>query len=116
MKYIGFFLLIFGLFYLLYFITVLARKKRIDRFRNSSQVHLLVKRYQLDLQKLDLYRLAKILAFSNSFILAVVVMTTFLVDNFILQLFIAFLFLIPALLIAYHFIGRHLQKEEQKHV
>lgn len=103
---IFYFLIAFLIVYLFYLVTVVLQKKRMDNFKKSNQVLYFVKRYKLDVNKLNMTRFTNTLGLANAFIVATAFMTTFLVENYILMLLVGFIVLIPLILIVYHIIGK----------
>lgn len=92
--------------YLCYLIFVIARKQKMKKFKNNSYVTLLVKKYNVDLEKTNIYVLANVIALVNSFIVSI---TLFIVStvasNVILMLISAFLIIVPLQLIMYYIVG-----------
>lgn len=114
MNYVVYFLLAFIFVYLFYFLTVVLQKKKYDKFKKSNQVMYFVNRYKIDPDKLNMKTFTNLLGITNAFIIATAFMATFLVQNFILQLVVGLVVLIPLMLLMYHFIGRYYQKKEGK--
>ena len=85
--------------------TVILQKKKYEKFKNGNQVMYFVVKYNLDLNKVNMKEFTNILGLINAFIMATTFLVTFLVDNFILQLLIAFITLLPLMLLCYHMIG-----------
>ena len=69
-----------------------------------------VKKYQLDVDKINIKEFIYIISFTNSLIIALAFLATFLVENFLLQLLLGLLVLIPLILISYSLIGKHLKR------
>lgn len=107
MKYVIYFLVSFLIVYLFYLLTVVLQKKKMDKFKNSNQIQFFVKRYKLDIDKINIVKFTHLLAISNAFIVATTFTITFLVDNFILQMLVGFLILLPLMLIIYSLIGKY---------
>lgn len=117
MNYVIYFLLAFIIVYLFYFVTVIIQKKKYNKFKKSNQVMYFVRRYKINPDKLNMAVFTNVLGLTNAFIIAAAFVPTFLVNNFILQLLIGLVVLIPLMLITYHIIGKHYQKKEgKKHV
>lgn len=117
MDYVIYFLLAFILVYLFYLFTVILQKKKYDKFKKSNQVMYFVNRYKINPNQLDMKVFTNILGLTNAFIIATAFIATFLVKNFILQLLVGLVVLIPLMLLMYHIIGRYYQKKEgKKHV
>lgn len=100
------FLIVFAIIYLFYLISVILQKSKMDKFKKSNQVMFFVKRYNLDVDKIDMTKFTNVLGLANAFIIATAFLSTYLVDNFILQLLVGFLVLLPLMLIVYSLIGK----------
>lgn len=105
------FIISFIIVYLFYFITVVLQKKRYDKFKQSNQVMYFVRRYNIDINKVNMRKFTNVIALSNSFVIASAFTATFLVKNIFLQLLVGLLVLIPLMLLVYHLIGVNLQKQ-----
>jgi len=110
MKYLIIYLVVFLIVYLFYLITVVLQKKRYDKFKKSNQVKYFIFKYKINVDKIDMKKFTNVLGLSNAFIVATSFLATFLVNNFILQLLVGLAFIIPLMLIIYHFIGMLLKK------
>jgi len=106
----------FLIIYLFYLVTVILQKKKINKFKKSNQVLYFVKRYKLDINKINMNKFIHIISLTNSFIVALAFTATFIVENFYLGLVIGLIVLIPVMLISYHIIGNYLKKEGTKNV
>lgn len=113
MDYIIYFLLAFIIIYLFYLFTVILQKKRYDKFKTSNQVMYFVKKYKLNVKKIDIKKFINIISLTNSFIIALSFAAVIKIENNILMLLVGLLILIPLMLLCYHFIGKYLQKEEK---
>lgn len=114
MEYIKWFLISFIIIYLFYFITVILQKKRYEKFKSSNQVLFFVKRYKLDVNKMNISKFIKIISFINSFIIALTFTIVININNYLLMLLIGFIILIPLMLLSYYIVGFYLKKEENK--
>lgn len=113
MEYFVWFIMSFIIIYLFYFLTVVIQKKKYDKFKKSNQVLYFVKKYELDINKIDIKKFIKIISLTNSFIIALVFTTVMKINNNLLLFLVALLILLPIMIICYHFIGIYLQKEEK---
>lgn len=114
MGYIKWFLIVFIIIYLFYFVTVILQKKKYEKFKNSNQVMFFVKKYKLDVNKLNISKFIKIISFTNSFIIALTFAITTITTNYIYILLIGIVTIIPLMLLCYHIVGLYLKKEENK--
>ena len=116
MKYIGLFVVIYLIVLLIYLVTVICNKRKLAIFPKSNQALIIINRYKLDINKSNVKEFAIKIASVNSFIIALALTMTELVNNFLLKLLIAFLTMIPLILILYHLIGISMKKEGKKNV
>lgn len=100
--------------YLTYLFLVILRKKKIAKYKNSTEVKYLQIKYRLNLNKINITKLAHLLSLTNAFIIAVTVLVAGLVEDLILKLMVGFIVLFPLILIMYHLIGVNLNKKYGK--
>lgn len=112
MEYVLIYIIAFLIVYFFYLVTVVFQSKKSDKFKKSNQVLYFVKRYKINMNKINFKSFVNVLALTNSLIISTAFMATFLVKNLILQLLIGFLLLIPLILFSYHLIGKHYKKKE----
>ena len=111
MKYIILFVVVFIVVLLLYLITVIGNKRKLAKFPQSSQALLLINKYQLKIDKDNVKELAMKIAFANAFVMAITITIIEFVNNLVLKLLVAFLVMIPLIVILYHRIGKSMKKE-----
>lgn len=113
MKYLYTWLLIYTIIYLFYLFFVILRKKKIDKFLDNVYANYLIRTYKLDKNKINIKKLAHIVAVSNAIIIATTFIIISFVNNFILMMLLAFIVLIPLQLFVYHIIGKYLKRSEE---
>lgn len=110
-------LIVFIVIYLLYVFTVLMNQKKLKEFEKSGQGSFIIKKYDLELTKLDKKKFANMIALTNSLIISITFLITDFISNYIIKLLVGFVILIPLILLGYHFIGVYFKKKEvKKHV
>lgn len=114
MKFLIIFVVSFLVVYLLYLITVISNKKKLEKFKKSNQVLIFVQKYKLKITDSNVKELAQLVALSNAFIIATSITIVELVSNFILKILVAFLVIVPLILIIYNLVGKHMLKKESK--
>ena len=114
MKFLVIFLVSFIVVYLAYLLTVINNKKKLEKFKTSNQVLLLVKKYNIKVTDSNVKMLAQLVALSNAFIIAISITLVELVNNLILKVLVAFVTIIPLILISYSLIGKYMLKKESK--
>jgi len=107
-------IVVFIIIYLAYLFTVIMRPEKLKIFVTAKEITLLKSRYKLNIDQIDVKKLAHTIAISNSFIISFTIYMALLVDNMVLQLLIGFLVMIPSILIVYYIIGRHYKRKEVK--
>jgi hypothetical protein len=101
--------------YLIYFIFVIARKKAVLKFKDSMYVRYLVNVYKINVEQMNSYFLANMVAIVNSFILATAL---FIVSQFngLLKMIVGFFSVMILLFGMYHILGMILKKKGDKNV
>lgn len=107
-------IIVFLFIYLLYAVTVIHSKKKIKDFEKSGQASFIIKKYKLSVSKINMKNFARLIAFANSFIIALAFFITDFIENYILKLLIGFIILIPTIILCYHLIGMLYKKKEGK--
>ncbi|MCI8544793.1 MAG: hypothetical protein HFH09_01015 [Bacilli bacterium] len=100
--------------YLLYIVTVIHNKDKIKKFEKSGQAAFIIKKYKLTISKINMKNFARLIAFTNSFMIALVFFITDFIENYILKLLVGFIILLPTILLCYHLIGTFYKKKEGK--
>ena len=95
----------FILVYLAYLLFVLIRPKQLEKFKKSSYIILLVKKYNFDLKKINFKILAHTVCLGNSFILATVLFAISWFKNPIFIIVVGFIVMIAITFLIYHLIG-----------
>lgn len=113
MKYVIIFLIAFTIVYLFYLFTVVLQTKRMEKFKKSNQIMYFVKRYKVDVEKLNMKKFTNLLGLTNAFIIATAFMAMYLVENYILQFLLGLIVLIPLMLICYHLIGKRYGRNDK---
>lgn len=114
MKFVIIFVVSFLIVYLAYLLTVILNKKKLEKFKESNQVLIFVKRYKLKITDSNVKLLAHLVALANAFIIALAITVVELVSNFILKILVAFIIIMPLILILYSLIGKYMLKRESK--
>ena len=99
--------LTFILVYLVYYLFVIKKNKKSGKFKTSSEVIYLEKKYNVKMDVLGENKLVKLVALTNSFVIATTVSFISIFDNLIIQVLVGFIFLVIIILIVYHIIGKH---------
>lgn len=114
MEYFYTFIFCFIVVYLVYYFIVVSRKKGIEAFKSGKQVMYFKNAYKLDLDKLNYKKFANSLALTNAFIMAFTIAIVEMFDSLIIKLLVAFVILIPLILLCYYILGKIYKKKEGK--
>lgn len=110
-------IIVFLVIYFLYFITVLCNKKKLKEFEKSGQASFIIRKYELDIVKLEKKKFANTIALTNSLIISITFFVTDFIPNYLFKLLVGFILLIPLIILGYHWIGLYYKKKEvKKHV
>lgn len=102
--------------FILYYGTVISRKKKINKYRNSTEIRMLEKKYKVNVDKLNLKKLSINLALINSFIIALTLFIIGFINNIILKMLAGFIILIVLILASYSLVGNYYKKKGDKNV
>lgn len=114
MKYIIMFVVSFLVVYLAYLFTVILNKKKLKKFETSNQALYFTKKYKIKVSDKNVKLLANLVALSNAFIISTTLIVIDLVPNYILKVLVAFVIIIPLILVLYHIVGLVMLKRGNK--
>lgn len=114
MSFVIIFVVSFLVVYLAYLLTVILNKKKLEKFKTSNQVTIFVKKYKLKITDDNVKLLSHLVALTNAFIIATAITVVELVSNFILKILVAFIVIIPLILILYGLVAKVMLKKESK--
>ena len=117
MKELLWFLVTFALLYLGFYVLILKNKKSLQKYKTSREVTYLVKRYHLNLDKIDFKKFASDLFLMNDFILSLTVSIIMnITANIFLIIILAVIIIVSLILIGYSLIGKHYKRKENEYV
>ncbi len=107
------FVLTFIIIYLLYFFGI-VRKCKTDKKIAPAEVNLILYYYDIDVKKIDLYQMIKVVSIVTTLILSVIItiISIFFHSTIILLVFCTLISILVAI-ICYRIIGRHYEKKSQ---
>ena len=114
MNYLITFIFCFVVVYLCYSLVVIYRKKGFEKFKTSKQLMYFEKAYNINPEQINLKHFARSLALTNAFIIASTCTIIEIFDNLILKLLVAFVILVPLMLLMYKLLGTIYKKKEGK--
>jgi hypothetical protein len=100
--------------YASYCILILNSNKKIEKYKKSSEVLYLIRKYKIDLKKVNFKKMARVMALANSFILANTVFIASFFESWIIKVLISFILITPMILVVYHLLGTHYSKKDVK--
>lgn len=102
------FILSFVFIFVIYEIFIVSKAKKNEKKKKENkqpmEVKYLVTKYKLDLKKNDYHKLLHVCAFVSSFDMALIVTLAMLFDNYLLQLLVVLVLVVPVILVSYHFV------------
>jgi hypothetical protein len=118
-NYLIFYVVAFILVYLIYELFVIRKENALNKMKKSKDVLILSRLSELDVEKVNLKKLVRLLALTNAFIISTMSTLVLLLDTVITNTFIwiivgcvgSLVVLIPLIMISYKFIGKKLKKE-----
>lgn len=105
-----FYVTVFILVYLVYLLFIVGKKGKLDKYTESVEVKYLISVYKLDIKKLNLKKLAKLLGLSNAFIITLTLFLIGFIENFIIKISVGFVILVILELVIYHMLGKTIKK------
>ena len=120
-KYVVYFVLTFIVFYLLYYFFVVSGQIRIQKGKSKkknknlpSEILLLRDYYKIDIDKIGIIRILKILNFVNALMLSLVTMVVIPVGKLYLKFIIIAVLIIPVIWFTYYFLAKYLKHLERR--
>ena len=98
------FLLSFIFVFLLYQLFIVRRAKSKKKPKEPFEVTYLVSKYKLDLKRVNYKRLLLVISLVSSFDIALIVSVIMLLDSFILEVVVGFIFTLIIILGSYHLV------------
>ena len=118
-SYLLFLVISFILVYLIYEIFVIRKENGLLKMKKSKDVLILCKLSDLDIEKVNLKKLVRLLALTNAFIISTMSTLVLLLDKFITNFYLwiiigcigSIVVLIPLIMASYKIIGKKIKKE-----
>ena len=113
MEQIILFIMTYIVVFFIYQVFIVSKAKRRNSKKRPMEVNYLIKKYNIDINKLDYKNLLMTISLVSSLDISIIVTVALLFDNYLLQVIFIFLLVIPVIMISYSFIGKYYKKEEQ---
>lgn len=100
------------LFYSIYrlFFWLRGRKGK-NSLNKLTEIFFLNHYFKIDIKKVGLDKLLNLIAWANSFIFTVVLISTSLITNYFIRLLVMFIILVPLIYVVYYGISKYLKKK-----
>lgn len=105
------FMLCFFSIFIIYEIFIVNRAKKKKAKKQPIEIRYLIVKYHLNMKKVDYKQLLQIIALVSSFDIALIVSLSMIMDNYLFQLIVALVLVLPVILISYHFVGKFYKKK-----
>ncbi len=104
------FIITFIVIYLVYYLLVIRKCKK-DKKLIPTEVNLILSYYEIDLKKIDVYRMVKVVSFVTTLIISVIItLISIFFDSTIILLIFGTLISLVVAVICYRMIGSHYEK------
>ncbi len=122
MSYLLFFVVLLVLIYFFYDIFVIRKENALLKMRNSKEIKILEQLGKINVKNYDLKKVVRILSIGNAFIISTISTVIIIMSDYIKNFYIwilvgaimAFIVLIPFIILVYKLIGKILKKERSK--
>jgi len=111
MEYVIYFILTFLLVYMIFYFFIVRKAGKKIQKKVPVEVEYLITKYNIDLKKVDYRNFLNTISVTGSIIMAITVLIIFNIENLLLQLVVAFVVMIPLILIGFQFIGKYYKKK-----
>jgi len=111
MEYIIYFILTFLIVYLISYLLLVRKKDKYDESKIPVEVEYMIKKYRLDLEKMNYGKFLNAISIIGSLDMAIAVIVIFPIENIWLQLLVGFIVLIPLILITFRILGKYYIKK-----
>lgn len=114
MIYFMYFLIFFGIIYILYYFLYVRKQLKYNSKKLSADVRILEIYYKIDIKKIGYQRVLRILNFVNALMLSLMVMVVINLDKFIYKFLVLLVLMIPVIWVTYYFLAKYLKYLEGK--
>ena len=110
MEQIILFIMTYIVVFFIYQVFIVSKAKRRNSKKRPMEVNYLIKKYNIDINKLNYKNLLMTISLVSSLDISIIVTVALLFDNYLLQVIFIFLLVIPVIMISYSFIGKYYKK------
>lgn len=121
LKYVGMFIIFFLVTYLIYYFLVTNGQIRSIRGKSkkkkelSTELSMLKNFYHVDIDKIGIIKVLRIVNFVNALLIAILVMAVLPINQIWLKLIIIFVLLVPSIWGTYYLLAKYLKYLERKY-
>ena len=101
---------LFFTIYLLYFLIIVCSKKRLNKYKKSTEVLYLTYKCKIDINNYNIKKVANLLAISNAFILSSIFFISCYIENIFLKFLVVFALVFAFIILIYGVVGNELSK------
>ena len=101
---------LFFTIYLLYFLIIVCSKKRLNKYKKSTEVLYLTYKYKIDINNYNIKKVANLLAISSAFILSSIFFISCYIENIFLKFLVVFALVFAFIILIYGVVGNELSK------
>lgn len=94
-----------------YEIFIVKKAKQDIKNKKPVEVKYLITRYHLNMKKIDYPQLLQIVSLVSSFDIAFMVSISMIIDNYLYQLLLVLILVLPIIIVSYHFVGMFYRKK-----
>ncbi len=100
----------FILVLIIYEIFIVNKAKK-NREKLPVEIKYIVKKYKIDLDKINYNQLLQVMALVSAFDISLIAFVMSLIPNFFMELLIGLIMFVPVIFISYSFIGKRYRKK-----
>lgn len=106
-----FYLITFILIYFIYYYLILRKTNNLQDYQKSIEIKYLQIKFKIDFEKLNLKKVARLIAFFNTTIITFTLFLIQYIEIFVFKILIAFVILITLQLVVYSIFGKYLKRK-----
>lgn len=108
------FFAIFTVIFIIYKVFINRKKEDYENLKKSSEVRLVVKRYDLNMKKIKYKKLLDAIAVANSFIIAFSAVIVMNIKGILLAILVGLVTIMMVTYSVYEIVGRYFKKKSEK--
>ena len=98
--------------FLCYYVSVVAQKRKYEKFKQGTQINFFKRKYGLKFKNITIGKFLLLLSFVYGFIIATTLTIVSLINGLLWQLLIGLVIMIPLILLAFKILGFYIRKKE----